>query len=77
MSGVHEYAFDVKLAAVVRVWATSEEKARNALFRLVDAIDLMVPAKDREASVLVTEVSMDMDDETAPHLFELDGEELD
>ena len=32
MSGIHEYAFDVKLAAVVRVWATSEENARSALF---------------------------------------------
>ena len=77
MSGVHEYAFDVKLAAVVRVWATSEEKARSALFRLVDAMDLMAPAKDREASVLITEASVHVDDEDGPHLFELDGEELD
>jgi hypothetical protein len=76
MSGVHEYAFDVKLAAVIRVWATSEDKARSGLFRLVDALDLMVPAKDREASVLITEASMH-DDENWPHLFELDGEEID
>ena len=76
MSGIHEYAFDVKLAAVVRVWTTSEENARSALFRLVDALDLMVPAKDGEASVLITEASVH-DDEHWPHLFELDGEEID
>lgn len=75
--GLHAYAFDIKLAAVVRVTAVDEATALAAIERHLDAADLMVAFKDRDASVVVTEASVYIDDVAGPLLFEIDGEEVD
>lgn len=62
----HEYAFDVKLAAVVRVTARSETDARRKLHG-IDAVDLAATPAD---GLRITEASVDDCD---PYLFEVDG----
>jgi hypothetical protein len=73
----HEYAFDVKLAAVARVVAFDEASARNAIARLLDAADVLRVFSDKDARVLITEISAYVDAEDGPVLFEIDGVELD
>jgi len=77
----HEYAFDVKLFAVVRVEAANEAAARKALTKVLDCMDLSDATIDGMNSVLgdvkITEASLDSDDSVYPHgaeLFEVDGE---
>jgi hypothetical protein len=70
----HEYAFDIKMFAVVRVQADNEEKARSALERALDCADLMVRLSDVDGDMLLTEASMHLDDELGPSLFEIDGQ---
>ena len=69
----HEYAFDVKLFAVVRVTAASVDEARGAIGRLLDCEPFNVRFSDRSASLVVTEASAYTDDD-GPDLFEIDGE---
>ena len=66
----HEYAFDVKLAAVIRVTAESEEQARTML-RDFDGIGGF-QIRDLPTGLVVTEASVD---DANPLLFEVDGEE--
>lgn len=63
----HEYAFDVKLQAVVRVTAQSEVEARKALEGL-QTLDIDL-ADDHYH---ITQASVD---DCAPCLFEVDGQE--
>lgn len=77
MTELHHYAFDIKLFAVVRVVASDEETARAAIEKHLDAADLMVAFKDRDTTVVVTEASLHVDDETGPFLFEIDNIEVD
>jgi len=73
----HEYAFDVKLFAVVRVKAPSEANARNLLTTFLDAatIDEEVGVWG-DSGVTITEASLSTDDDE-PLLFEIDGKETD
>lgn len=71
----HEYAFDIKLAAVVRVKAASEKKARAYVLKYLDCVDLSNGEKVAvKGDVVVTEASAEMDDVCGPFLFEVDGE---
>ena len=63
-----EYAFDVKLAAVVRVFAGSEEEALGKLGR-IQSVDIDVADDDYH----ITEASVD---DSNPSLFEVDGREV-
>lgn len=69
---MHEYAFDVKLAAVVRVKARSQQAALSLLRR---KLDCETPPEAEAAGVRITEISID--DEAGPHCFEIDGEDTD
>lgn len=73
----HHFTFDIKLFAVVRVVACDEATARAAIEKHLDAADLMVAFRDQDASVVVTEASVYVDDETGPYLTEVDGEDVD
>lgn len=69
----HEYAFDVRLQAVIRVKATSIKQARKHMRQVVDAAD----AKSLPPSVQLTEFSLSEDGELDNEQpFEIDGEEL-
>lgn len=80
MSDTHEYAFDVKLWAVVRVKATSEERARAILRDFVECLDIGTVADHHNRpdfqegeEIRFTEASSEGDYD----LFEIDGEDLD
>ena len=64
-----EYAFDVKLAAVVRIQAPTEDEA-EARLKQIDCATHMNP----DANPRVTEYSMD---DCSPYLFEVDGVPVD
>lgn len=66
---IHEYAFDIKLLAAVRVKATSEDMARRHLFECLDAADSNLGAWP-DGSPILAEVSMDGEAD----LYEIDGE---
>lgn len=79
---MNEYAFDVKLFAVVRVKAANEQMARKGLATVIDCLDLSHATIDGMNDVLeeikITEVSLDADDscyEQGAELFEVNGEE--
>jgi hypothetical protein len=70
----HEYAFDVLLKAVVRVKAHDEIEAEALLLSEIDACSI-----DHQVDkATITEVSVyeGADLEPKPHLFEMDGEEI-
>lgn len=77
---MHEYAFDVKLFAVVRVVAANKRDAIKAMEQTIDALDLSDAEISGLNSILVqglriTEVSLaedGEDDNRTP--FEIDGE---
>jgi len=76
--GMHEYAFDVKLFATVRVIAASPAMAAAAMENVVDS---MKPTGDwsplypgGKSKVLITEVSLAEDGENENRVpFEIDG----
>lgn len=65
-----EYAFDVKLFAVIRVTADSEEEARTAIRDKLDCADANLGAWD-DGSPILCEVSRDDGED---QLIEVDGE---
>jgi len=77
-----EFAFDIKLSAVVRVKASSEKAARKILPEVLDSLDLTSCEIDGfndsqgVKNVVLTEASISMDDEEGPYLFEIDGEDV-
>jgi len=74
MAKLHEYAFDVKMSVVMRVKAKSEKEARAAV-NDIDSEDLDVWVATDTLKVKITEGSVD--DVNGPHLFEVDGENVD
>jgi hypothetical protein len=75
----HEYAFDVKLFAVVRVKASSEREARAAYKEAIDCVNADdfrwgTIKTSSGAEVRVTEMSLD--EPTNDELFEVDGDEV-
>lgn len=78
---MHEYAFDVKLFAVVRVNAPNEKAARMGLGKVLDCMDLSEATIDGINDVIenvrITEASLAPDDDVYPQgaeLTEVDGE---
>ena len=79
MTTLNEYAFDVKLFAVVRVRAESLEKARAAMHLTVDAMEPTgewLDSFNSQEQVKVTEVSLAQDGEGENEMpFEINGED--
>jgi hypothetical protein len=71
---MHEYMFDVKLFASIRVKAESEKAAREKLATMLDCATLKLedPDPSNKAPYINGEVSMDGDAD----LMEIDGEEV-
>jgi predicted HAD superfamily phosphohydrolase len=65
---LHKYAFDVKMAVIIRVTAKSEAEA----LEIIDGID-MVSIDFAGDNYCITEASVE---DTSPHLFERDGLDL-
>ncbi len=69
---VPEYAFDIKMAAVIRMTAKNLESAENAIRECLDCASLNVKLSSRAAEYLITEASVSVDDADFPFLFEVD-----
>lgn len=81
--GMHEYAFDVKLFAVVRVVATDKKSAIKAMEQVIDGMShdehwvngFNAKAAFNAQSLRITEVSLDEDGEDDNRVpFEVDGD---
>lgn len=70
---MHEYAYDIKLAAVVRVKASSPEDAEAYLTKALDCAELDFKSTETSKCCRITEASLCVDDEDYPYLFEIDG----
>jgi hypothetical protein len=73
---MHEYTFDVKLVAVVRVSASDRATAEAVLSDCLDCADLNVKISAKHGDAKVTEASIEVDDVEYPRLFEFDGENV-
>lgn len=67
---IHEYAFDVKMVAAIRVKARTEDEARRILSEKLDSASCNAGAWDNGDPILF-EASVD---DCGPHLYEIDGE---
>ena len=74
-SRAHEYVFDVKLAATIRLIAANERAAWDAVEKHLDGADLMPLFHAFETLTRVKEASLHIDDATGPLLLTVDGEE--
>jgi hypothetical protein len=74
---LREYAFDVKLFAVVRISARTRKQAEAILNQALDCADLDVNAMSRHGTARVTQASLSVDDEGYPYLCEVDGIDVD
>jgi hypothetical protein len=74
---MREYAFDVKMFAVVRINALSRKVAEKILNTALDCADLNVSAKSGFDTSTITESSVYIDDVGYPYLFEVDGIDVD
>lgn len=70
MRPVHEYAFDVKLCAAIRIRANSQAEALATLHDCVDTMDCNGGMWPNGAPILF-EASID---DCSPLCFEIDGE---
>lgn len=73
---MHDYAFDVKLAAVVRVRAKDRETAEAMLSDCLDCADFNISIAGKYGNAKVTEASIEVDDVEYPRLFEFDGKNV-
>jgi hypothetical protein len=75
----HDFAFDVKLAAVIRIRAASEAEARKTMQEVLQACEPAAPLveglNETRRDIRITEFSILPDTEVA--LFEKDGVETD
>ncbi len=71
MPDTHEYLFDVKLFAAIRVTATTEKEARAKLIAAIDCNTANLGAWP-DGAPIICEVSLDNPDEDT--LVEIDGE---
>lgn len=67
----HEYLFDVKLFASIRITAENETEARKQLQALLDCADVAVSDPDDNDQTLTFECSQDGEAD----LMQIDGEE--
>jgi len=72
----HDYAFELKMYAVIRLQAGCEAEARQALLAAFDGVDVTVPQPNPALTPLLR-ASLYVDDELGPHLLEVDGADAD
>ena len=68
-----EYAFDIKLFAVVRINTESIQTAKASLADALDCANLKFVFEDGGWEGKIAEASISTDDEDGPNLFEIDG----
>ena len=76
MSGKHEYAYDIKMFAVIRILATSRKAAEKILDRALEKLELeiMDEASDELLKGSIELTAIYVDDAAGPYLSEVDGE---
>lgn len=75
---MHEFAFDAKLSAIVKVKAESYRQAVEALSAVlaVDLSDAALGGLSAARGITISEATLTMDDANGPLLIELDGNDV-
>lgn len=73
LSATHEYSFNLRLLAVARVIAATEEEARSILDNNLGTISLNY--RDVDLSITEASLSTGSEEQGEPQLFEIDGKE--
>ena len=73
----HEYAYDIKMAAVIRVRADNKKQACRLARQAANSAYLEFPAADDQLKLAIVDASIEMDDVDGPYLVEIDGEDVD
>ena len=73
----HEYAYDIKMFAVIRVKAADIKAAEKIASQAADLASLEFTAADDELKGAIVDASINVDDVDGPYLVEIDGEEVD
>jgi hypothetical protein len=72
---MHEFTFDVKIAATITVCDENAQQAESRLNDIVVGIERAVALKTIDAEDSPVSVSLYIDDEGGPLLIAIDGEE--
>lgn len=76
MSAKHEYAYDIKMFAVIRILARNRKEAKKVLDRALEKLDLEIEnrSNDELLKESIESSTIYIDDAAGPYLFEVDGE---
>jgi hypothetical protein len=73
----HEYAYDIKMFAIIRLRASDRTQAKKLARLAADLACLEFHAADDRLRVAIVDASVHVDDEGGPYLIEIDGEDVD
>jgi hypothetical protein len=73
----HEFTYDIKMVAVIRISAGSKRRAASFLADAIDGARLVIECPHDEANGSITNSMIYVDDETEPYLIEIDGVPVD
>lgn len=75
MSAKHEYAYDIKMFAVIRILARNRKEAEKILDRALDKAELEIEnhSNDELLKESIESTAIYVDDAAGPYLFEVDG----
>jgi len=73
----HEYAYDIKMFAIIRLYASDKKEAERLLTLAINNARLTIDSVDPEVTSAITDTAINVDDVLGPWLFEIDGEDVD
>jgi hypothetical protein len=73
----HEYTYDIKMFALIRIRAESRGEAKKLARAAAEFACLEFHSADDQLKSAIVDASVHMDDEGGPFLTEIDGEEFD
>lgn len=75
MSVKHEYAYDIKMFAVIRILARNKKEAEKILDRALEKLELEIDnhINDELLKESIELTAIYVDDAAGPYLFEVDG----
>jgi hypothetical protein len=72
---MHEFTFDVKIAATITVCDENAQQAEFRLSSIVEGIERTATLRTTDTESPLVEVNLYIDDESGPLLIATDGEE--
>ena len=74
---MHDYTFDIKLAATLRIQAVSRRRAESAIEHAIELAEGFLRSRTSLQEASVSDASLYVDDVCGPLLIERDGVEID